>query len=116
MLVEERIQDAIRRGELDNLPGAGRPLDLDDDALVPPEVRAAYRVLKHAGYVPPEILQRAEIADLEALLPKLPEGVERTRVLGKLALLRTALGQERSRNLSQARYARRIIEKLAGGD
>lgn len=116
-LVEERIQDAMRRGEFDDLPGAGKPLELDDDRLVPEEVRAAYRVLKNAGFIPPEVLDRVEIAKLEALLPSLPEGAERSRALGKLALLQTRLGSERARRIAgNAQYARRVIEKLAGGD
>ena len=54
-LVEQRLQDAVSRGELDNLPGSGRPLDLDDDRLVPEDERVAYRILKNAGCVPPEL-------------------------------------------------------------
>lgn len=116
-LVEERIQDAMRRGEFDDLPGAGRPLVLEDDRLVPEEVRAAYRVLKNAGFVPPEILDRREIANLEALLPTLPAGAERTRAIGKLALLQARLGASRTRLIAAEKdYARKVIEKLAGGD
>jgi hypothetical protein len=63
-LVERRIEAAIARGELDNLPGAGRPMDLDDDPLVPDELRVAYRLLKNAGYVPPELAQWAEVNQL----------------------------------------------------
>jgi hypothetical protein len=63
-LVEGRIEAAIARGEFDNLPGAGRPLALDDDPLVPQELRVAYRLLKNAGYVPPELAQIAEINQL----------------------------------------------------
>ena len=55
LLAERRVAEAIARGELDDLPGAGRPLDLDDDALVPEELRAAYRILKNAGIAPPEV-------------------------------------------------------------
>jgi hypothetical protein len=64
-LIERRIQSAMARGEFDNLPGAGRPLVLDDDPLVPASLRAAYRVLKNAGFVPPEL---AQIAEVNALL------------------------------------------------
>jgi hypothetical protein len=63
-LVEQRIEAAIARGEFDNLPGAGRPLSLDDDRLVPQELRVAYRLLKNAGYVPPELAQVAEVNQL----------------------------------------------------
>jgi hypothetical protein len=60
-LVERRIQAAIARGEFDHLPGAGRPLALDDDPWVPQELRVAYRLLKNAGYVPPELEQVTEV-------------------------------------------------------
>lgn len=43
---ERHILDAQRQGEFDDLPGSGQPLKLDDDSHVPPELRAAYRMLK----------------------------------------------------------------------
>lgn len=54
-LAEERLAEAVSRGELDDLPGAGRPLELDDDPLVPDDLKLAYRILKNAGYVPAEV-------------------------------------------------------------
>lgn len=115
-LVEERIQEAIRRGDFDDLPGAGRPLELDDDALVPPEVRIGYRILKNAGLVPPELLERREIADLEASIGALADFEERKRALARLAVLRMRLGAHRGSGLVRnARYVRRIVERLAGG-
>lgn len=38
-----------------------RPLDLDDDALVPPEDRAGYRMLKSNGFAPPFIEERVQL-------------------------------------------------------
>lgn len=63
-LVERRIQAAIARGEFDNLPGAGRPLALDDDPLVPEELRVACRLLKNAGFMPPELQQVSQVNQL----------------------------------------------------
>lgn len=54
-LVERRIEEARRQGAFDDLPGSGRPLELDDDRLVPEELRMAYRILKNAGLAPPEV-------------------------------------------------------------
>ena len=51
LLAEQKISEAVSRGELDNLPGSGKPLDLDDDALVPEDMRLACRILKNAGYL-----------------------------------------------------------------
>jgi hypothetical protein len=66
-LAELKIAEAIAKGELDDLPGEGRPLALDDDALIPEELRLAYRILKNAGFVPPEAQTLNEIAELERL-------------------------------------------------
>jgi hypothetical protein len=115
-VVEERIQEAMRRGDFDALPGAGKPLDLDEDPLVPPEVRVAHRILKNAGFVPPEVLERREIADLEAALAEVADVAERKRALARLAVLRTRLGARRARCLSRnAYYERKIVARLADG-
>lgn len=42
-LIERRIEEARRQGAFDDLPGSGRPLELDDDRLVPEELRVAWR-------------------------------------------------------------------------
>ena len=49
------VRDAEKSGEVKKLPGYGKPLDLDEDTHVPPKYRMAYRVLKNAGYTPPEV-------------------------------------------------------------
>ena len=90
-LVEQRLEEAVSRGELANLPGEGRPLELDDEALVPKDLRAAYRILKNAGFVPPEVEALSEIAQLEKLVHSGCEDAARCKKLRKLALLRTRL-------------------------
>ncbi|MGE0310202.1 MAG: DUF1992 domain-containing protein [Lautropia sp.] len=52
-LIESRIRDAQSRGEFDDLPGAGRPLPLDEDPLAPAELKSAWRLLRGAGLVGP---------------------------------------------------------------
>jgi hypothetical protein len=69
--VEKRIEEAAAKGELSGLPGEGRPLDLDDDAMVPPELRVAYRIVRNAGFLPPEL---AEIAEAHALMGAIERG------------------------------------------
>jgi len=64
-LIERRIDEARRQGAFDDLPGSGRPLELDDDRLVPEELRVAYRILRNAGFVPPEV---EALRDVDALL------------------------------------------------
>lgn len=50
-VAEERIRAALAEGAFDNLPGAGKPLCLEDDAHLPPESRMAYKILKNSGYI-----------------------------------------------------------------
>jgi hypothetical protein len=54
-LAEQRIAAAERAGELDNLPGAGKPLPPDKFSSVSPEMRAAVTILSNSGYVPEEV-------------------------------------------------------------
>jgi Domain of unknown function (DUF1992) len=84
-LAERKIAEAVAKGELDDLPGAGRPLELDDDALVPEELRLAYRILKNAGFVPPEVEALNEIAALERL------ALGNATAVKKLALLKARI-------------------------
>lgn len=116
-LAEARILQAIERGELDNLPGAGRPLALDDDSLVPEELRMAYRVLKNAGCLPPELELRREIQALELGLVHLGGTRERRRALKRLSFLRTRLevtGQRSINLLAQQEYYEQIVRRLGG--
>jgi hypothetical protein len=114
-IAEERIQAAMRRGEFHNLPGAGKPLRLDDDPLVPAEVRVANRILKNAGLVPVEVEQRREIALLEADIPGIRDDAERTKAIEKLALLKLRLGARRSLALARNEfYRQKVMAKLGG--
>ena len=90
-LVEARIAEAQRTGAFDGLPGVGRPLDLDDDRLVPEEVRMAYRILRNAGFVPPEVEARREAADLRRRLTAATAEPEKRRALARLALVEACL-------------------------
>ncbi|MFB6328830.1 DUF1992 domain-containing protein [Pantoea deleyi] len=70
-LAEQHIRAALEKGELSNLPGAGKPLQLDDDSHVPPELRAGYRLLKNAGFLPPELELRREGVEVNDLIRQL---------------------------------------------
>jgi hypothetical protein len=100
-LAERRIAEAVSRGELDELPGAGRPLDLEDDALVPEELRLAHRILKNAGYVPPEVQTLNQIAELERLATG--GGDAAATAVKKLALLKARI---------EARYYDKVLAAI----
>jgi hypothetical protein len=90
-IAEERIVAAMKRGEFDHLEGAGKPLDLDDDALVPPELRMAFRILKNAGFVPPEVETLRDLRDLERAVRATGDDKEKRRLALKLSLIETRL-------------------------
>jgi DnaJ family protein C protein 28 len=49
-LAEQRIQEAMARGEFDNLPGKGKPLSLSWNPFADPTLEAAWKLLQNAGY------------------------------------------------------------------
>jgi DnaJ family protein C protein 28 len=49
--VERQIREAMERGEFDNLPGKGKPLDLTPNPYAPDQ-EMAFKILKDAGYAP----------------------------------------------------------------
>lgn len=114
-VAEARIEEAIARGVLDDLPGAGRPLALDDDRTVPEALRVAYRVLKNAGCVPPEVEARREIAGLVALLATLDDDAARRHALAKLALLETRLESTTVRRIRGSAYYARLVHRFGAG-
>jgi len=78
VIAERRILEAMERGEFDDLPGKGKPLNLEDeDPMVPEELRMAYRMLKNAGLLPPELELRKEILRLQDLLDAVRDEGER---------------------------------------
>jgi hypothetical protein len=112
-LAERRILEAQDNGEFDNLPGMGAPLAFDDDALVPEELRAAYRLLKNAGFVPPELAPHCEIRNVEQLLLKAEDDAERAHLLARINFLmtRASLGRRGSLQI-EAAYAERIAGRM----
>ena len=64
-IAENKIRDAVSRGEFDNLPGAGKPIDLEEYFRTPEELRMAYSVLKSARCLPEEVELMNEIAALD---------------------------------------------------
>ncbi|PWV63534.1 DnaJ family domain-containing protein [Plasticicumulans acidivorans] len=113
-IVEERIAEARRAGAFDDLPGTGKPLALDDDSMVPEELRMAYRVLKNAGFLPPELEARREIAALEADLAAIVgDEAEQRRALARLQLLRARLGPRDLR--IDEHYRQAVLRRFGDG-
>ena len=67
-LVEEKIKQAQERGEFNNLPGKGKPIDLSAYFETPEDVRLAQSVLKNGGFTSREVELLNEIAALKEIL------------------------------------------------
>ena len=65
---DEKIKEAIARGEFDNLPGKGKPLDLDAYFATPERLRMGYSILKSADIIPEEMELLREIECLKKSL------------------------------------------------
>jgi len=98
-IAERKIQEAIRNGEFDNLLNRGRPIDLDEDCLVPPELRMAYRVLKNSGCIPPELEIRNEIISLRSMINSLDDDKERMKKIRELNFKLLKLNELRKKPL-----------------
>jgi len=65
--IDEIIQRAMQEGLFDNLPGKGKPLQLDENPHEDAEWRTAYHILKSSGFTLPWIETLREIeATLES--------------------------------------------------
>jgi DnaJ family protein C protein 28 len=60
-LIDRLIRESMDRGEFDNLPGAGQPIDLTENPYEQPELRTVHRLLRNAGFAPAWIEERKDI-------------------------------------------------------
>ncbi|MBA4367436.1 MAG: DUF1992 domain-containing protein [Desulfobacterium sp.] len=82
-IVEERIQKAQKDGVFKNLPGAGKPIQFEE-ANIPEDLRIAYKILKNANFLPPEIELRKQIQKTEDMLSGMKDTQERYKTIKKL--------------------------------
>lgn len=114
-IAERRIEEAMAKGDFDDLPGQGKPLELEDDSHVPPELRMAYKVLRNAGCVPPELAERKEIGNLADMLEQCEDEQERVRQMQKLRfmILQARMKHQRALNIEDDSYYDQLLERLA---
>ncbi|RJR52099.1 MAG: DUF1992 domain-containing protein [Desulfobacteraceae bacterium] len=114
-IVEQRIKEAQEKGEFDNLPGHGKPLNLEDDSNVPEDLRIAYKILKNADCLPPEVQERKEIRQMEDLLAALPDEKERYKLTKKInfRIMKLNMSGRKSPLLEEKQiYYRKVLEKI----
>ena len=115
LIAERRIQEAMRQGQFDNLPGKGKPLQFEDDSMVPEDLRMAYKILKNAGFIPPELQTEKEIRQAVDLLESLEDERLRYKQVMKLNVLVTKMNLMRKRPINlevNQFYYRKIVERV----
>lgn len=115
-IIESRIKKAQKQGAFENLPGSGQPLRLEDDRHIPEDLRLAYKVLKNADFLPPEIVLRKEIQTTEDLLSGMTDTKQKYRTIKKLNYLILRLNAMRDSNAAREipqRYYGEVVERLS---
>ena len=114
-IAEERILEAQRAGAFDDLPGKGKPLELEDLSWVPEDLRIGYHVLKNAHVLPPEAELLKDIHTLEDLLKHVEDEGQRSALAKSIQskLIRLDILKRRSMLMTSVRdYHRKLVAKL----
>ncbi len=116
-IVEERIKKAQKEGAFNDLEGIGKPFVLEENQQqVPDDCRLAYKILKNAGFLPPEIELKKKITQAELLLEATDAASgEHREIKKKLRYLLTRLDTMRGglSPLFTEKYRETIIRKLS---
>ena len=115
-IVEQRIKEAMEKGEFENLPGRGKPIPLEDDSHVPEDLRLAYKLLKNADCLPPELLEKKEILQMEDMLTAIPDEKERYKLIKKInfKIMKLNVMGRKSPLLEEKQiYYKKLIDKIA---
>ena len=94
--IDERIAQSLREaeasGELQSAASWGKPLALDDAfAQTPEELRMAFKALKDAGFVPPEVETMRQIAALKQVVDADPDAPQADAMRRRISELRQHL-------------------------
>jgi len=114
-IAEERIKEAIENGDFKDIPGSGKPLKLEDDRHLPQDLRLAYKILKNANCLPPELELRKQIRTAEEMLAGMKDEKEKYKQIKKLNYLIMKLNMSRRSPLSLEKnqhYFDKIVDKM----
>jgi hypothetical protein len=115
-IADERIRQSMERGEFDELPGKGKPLEIEEDSHIPADLRISYKILKNANCLPPELEIRKEIVTTEELLSGIQDTQEKYRQMQKLNYLILKLNMTRKGSLELEQnqvYYERVLDRVA---
>lgn len=116
-IVEERILAAQKQGRFESLPGEGKPLEIQEDGHIPEDLRMAFKILKNANCLPPEIELKKEILKTEDLLENMKDELQKYKTMKRLNYLIMKLNTVRKTRVAfetPERYEPEIVSKLSG--
>ena len=114
-LVERKIREALKKGDFENLPGKGRPMNLKDDSRIPEDLRLAYKILKNADCLPPEIEEKKQIRQMEDLLEDIKDEKEKYKLIKRINFKIMKLNMTRKVSPlfeEKQLYYKKMIEKM----
>ena len=114
-IIEQRIKEAQERGEFDDLPGRGEPLKIEDDSHIPEDLRLAYKVLRNADCLPPELELKKEIRQMEDMLEHIPDEREKYRQIKRInyKIMQLNMMGKKPLFLEQTQlYYQKLVDKL----
>jgi hypothetical protein len=82
--IDKMIEEWLAETDCKLLPGAGKPLNLDEYFRWPEDDRIGFSILKNAGFAPVEVDQLSEIGRLKAELKECKDEEKRKRLGRKL--------------------------------
>jgi hypothetical protein len=118
-IAERRIIEAIQNGDFDNLENMGKPIQFEDETWIPEDLRMAYKFLKNAGCIPPELDMRNEMVNLFSLMNTIDDDKERLKKIRELNFRLLKLNMNRKQPLTFEdfpEYEAKLMDKLTANN
>jgi hypothetical protein len=85
LMAEEKILEAIKNRDAENLSCKGKPLEFDNMTYVAKVRRVGYKILKNAGFLPVEVELKKEIYTLEKKISECTDQSSKKGLMKQLA-------------------------------
>jgi len=118
-IAERRIIEAMQNGDFDNLENMGKPIQFEDETWIPEDLRMAYKFLKNAGCIPPELEMRNEMVNMCSLMNTIDDDKERLKKIRELNFRLLKLNMNRKKPLTFEdfpEYEGKLMDKLTANN
>lgn len=115
-IAEQKIREAIERGELDDSSFHGVPIIPEDLSGVPESLRMGYKIMKNAGILPPEMQLKKDMVTLRELLTACEDDYEKKHLQRQLSaklMQFNMMMEKRGASSAYSSYESQIIRRLS---